>query len=334
MIADCKFTIRSIQSTICNLKSAISKEFVNTAFIFPGQGSQYVGMGQDLVTAYPEARTIFEQADATLGFALSALCFGGPEDVLTDTLNAQPALLTHGVAALRVLQKIQPDVMPAFVAGHSLGEYSALVAADAIEFTDALKLVRERGRVMKSAGEKNPGAMAAMIGIETAALEAVCAETGVQIANYNAPGQIVISGAKDSITRAVELAKARGAKRGILLAVSIASHSRLMESAAREFAAAVASTPIRTSKIPVISNVTALPLGTADGIRHELVAQLTSSVQWTKSIEYIAAQGVTRFVELGPKDVLAGLVRRIDKNLHAISVGEVASVKAFGEIIT
>jgi [acyl-carrier-protein] S-malonyltransferase len=288
-------------------------------------------MAQDLVAAYPDARAIFDQADATLGFAISSLCFNGPNDVLTDTINAQPALLTHGIAALRVLQTIKPDLAPAFVAGHSLGEYSALVAADALDFADALKLVRERGRVMKAAGEKTPGAMAALLGMDTAALEGVCAETGVQIANYNAPGQIVISGEKDALNRAVELAKARGAKRAIVLAVSIASHSRLMENAAREFANAVANTPMRAPKIPVISNVTAQPLSTVEEIRRELVAQLTSAVQWTKTIEYIAAQGVTTFIELGPKDVLAGLIRRINKGVHAVSVGDVASVKGFGE---
>jgi len=304
---------------------------VTIAFVFPSQGSQYVGMAQDLVAAYPDARAIFDQADATLGFAISSLCFNGPNDVLTDTINAQPALLTHGIAALRVLQTIKPDLAPAFVAGHSLGEYSALVAADALDFADALKLVRERGRVMKAAGEKTPGAMAALLGMDTAALEGVCAETGVQIANYNAPGQIVISGEKDALNRAVELAKARGAKRAIVLAVSIASHSRLMENAAREFANAVANTPMRAPKIPVISNVTAQPLSTVEEIRRELVAQLTSAVQWTKTIEYIAAQGVTTFIELGPKDVLAGLIRRINKGVHAVSVGDVASVKGFGE---
>jgi [acyl-carrier-protein] S-malonyltransferase len=250
---------------------------------------------------------------------------------LTDTINAQPALLTHSIAALRVLQTRQPALTPAFVAGHSLGEYSALVAADALEFADALKLVRERGRVMKAAGEKTPGAMAAVIGIDTAALEGVCAETGAQIANYNAPGQIVISGEKDALSRAVELAKTRGAKRAIVLAVSIASHSRLMENAAREFANAVAGTPMRAPKIPVISNVSAQPLTAVEQIRHELVTQLTSSVQWIKTIDYITAQGVTKFIEMGPKDVLAGLIRRINKDVHAVSIGDVASVKGVGE---
>jgi len=304
---------------------------VKTAFVFPGQGSQYVGMAQDLVAAYPEARAVFGEADAVLGVSLSQLCFNGPENVLTDTINAQPALLTHSIAALRVLQAIQRDAAPAFVAGHSLGEYSALVAADVVDFADALKLVRERGRVMKEAGGKTPGAMAAVIGMDDVALESVCREAGAQIANYNAPGQIVISGAKDTLDRAIALAKEHGARRVIPLAVSIASHSRLMEPAARAFGYAVAHTPMRAPKIPVISNVTALPLDTVEEIRHELVAQLTSSVQWIKSIEYIIAQGVTNFVELGPKDVLAGLIRRINKDAHAVSIGDVASVKAFGQ---
>lgn len=304
---------------------------MTVAFVFPGQGSQYVGMAQGLVSEYPEAREVFEQADRVLGTPLSSLCFSGPENILTDTLNAQPALLTHSIAALRVLQRRTQGAKPAFVAGHSLGEYSALVAADAMDFADALKLVRERGRVMKEAGEKSPGAMAAVIGMEDAALEAVCNEAGSQIANYNAPGQIVISGAKDALERAMALAKTRGARRTIPLAVSIAAHSRLMEPAARDFSKAVAQTPTRLPKVPVISNISARPLKTVEEIKHELVAQLTEPVQWVKSIEYMIAQGVTRFIELGPKDVLAGLIRRINPNVHAVSVGDVASVKAFVE---
>jgi [acyl-carrier-protein] S-malonyltransferase len=286
-------------------------------------------MAQDLVAHYPEARAIFDQADAALGFSISQLCFAGPDDVLTDTINAQPALVTHSIAALRVLQTLNRDIVPAFTAGHSLGEYSALVASGALDFADAVKLVRERGRAMKAAGEANPGAMAAVIGMDDAALKEVCDQAGAQVANYNAPGQIVITGAKDALDHAIALAKQRGARRVVPLAVSIASHSRLMEPAAREFANAVNATPMRAPQIPVISNVTALPLTTVDEMRRELIAQLTSSVLWTKSVESIIAQGVTRFIELGPKDVLAGLIRRINKDAHAISVGDVASVKGF-----
>ena len=304
---------------------------MKTAFIFPGQASQYVGMGQDLVAAYPQARTVFQEADARLGTALSVICFTGPENVLTDTLNAQPALLTHSVAVLRILQSVAPDLTPDFTAGHSLGEYSALVAADAIDFGDALMLVRARGRAMKAAGERNPGLMAAVLGMDNVTLESVCKETGAQIANYNAPGQIVISGARSDMERAMSLAKERGAKRVLPLAVSIASHSRWMESAASEFAETVSQTPLRTPRRPVISNVTAEPLDDVDAIRKELVVQLTASVQWTRSIEYMAARQVTKFIEVGPKDVLAGLVRRINKDVHAISIGDVASLKAFIE---
>jgi len=302
-----------------------------TAFVFPGQGSQYVGMAQDLAAAYPVAREIFTQADAVLGFPLSTLCFTGPDDALTDTINAQPALLTHSVAALAVLKSLQPNLSPYFCAGHSLGEYSALVAAGAIDFADALKLVRERGRVMKLAGEKNPGAMASVLGMDETPLEAVCQEAGAQIANYNNPGNIVISGTNEAIERASVLAKERGARRVIKLAVSIASHSRLMESAAREFATTVERTPIRAPKIPVVSNVTAQPMTELSQIKIELVLQLTSSVQWIKSVELMASQGVTHFTELGPKDVVAGMIRRINKDAHAVSIGDVASAKAFGE---
>jgi [acyl-carrier-protein] S-malonyltransferase len=304
---------------------------VKTAWVFPGQGSQYVGMGQDLVEAYPAARAVFDEADAVLRFRLSKLCFDGPENELTDTINAQPALLTHSVAVWRVLQSLGGNISPAFVAGHSLGEYSALVAADVMKFSDAVRLVHERGRAMKSAGERYPGVMAAMIGIGETDLEAICRETGSQIANYNAPGQIVISGAKEDMERALALAKARGARRVVPLAVSIASHSRWMESAAQEFAPAVERTPMRAPQVPVISNVTAQPLTSVEDIKKELVVQLTSSVQWVKSVEYMVEQGVTHFVELGPKDVIAGLIRRINKDVHAISVGDGGSIKAFIE---
>lgn len=301
------------------------------AFVFPGQGSQFVGMAKDLVEAYPEARAVFEQADRTLGFSLTQLCFDGPEATLTDTINAQPALVTHSIAVLRVLQSLKPDAMPAYVAGHSLGEYSALVAADALDFADAVKLVRERGRLMKEAGEKNPGAMASVLNMDESALEGVCSEAGAQIANYNNPGQLVISGTKQAIERAGALAKERGARRVIPLAVSIAAHSSLMEPAAREFAKAVDKTPMRAPRVPVISNVTAQPLTDVQAIKEDLVKQLTSAVQWIKSVEYMAAHGVTNFIELGPKDAVTGMVRRINTNVTAVSIGDVASVKAFVE---
>ncbi len=287
-------------------------------------------MGKTLAEGYPEARAVFEQADAALGFALSNLCWNGPETELTDTINAQPALLTHSIAALRVFQSVARDLAPAMVAGHSLGEFSALVTAGALDFADAVKLVRERGRTMKAAGAQNAGAMAAVIGMEEAVLEQVCREVGAQIANYNEPSQIVISGEQSAIEKAIELAKARGARRVIPLKVSIASHSRLMQDAAREFAGAVEKVTVKSPRLPVVSNVAAKPLANASEIKQEMIQQLTSSVQWVKSVNYLIAGGVDRFVELGPKDVLAGLIRRINSSVNAVSIGDAASMKAFG----
>ncbi len=302
---------------------------MDTAYIFPGQGSQYVGMAHDLVANYPVAKATFDEADAALGTYLSQLCFSGPDNVLTETINAQPAILTHSIAALRVIQSLDPDAAFSFVAGHSLGEYSALVAADVMDFADGVRLLRERGRVMKAAGDANPGMMAAILGLDLPVVEEVCRDSGAQISNHNAPGQLGISGSKADMERAITLAKERGARRVVPLAISIAAHSRWMERAAQEFNRAVQDTPMREPKFPVISNVTALPIGSVDEIRHELVTQLTVPVQWVKSVEYMVERSVTHFVEVGPKDVLAGLVRRINKDVHAVSIGDVASVKAF-----
>lgn len=309
---------------------------MNTAFIFPGQGSQYVGMGRDLYETHPEARALFDEADRILGFSLSELCFEGPEGELGDTVNTQPALLTVSVALLRMLDLEQLN--PATVAGHSMGEYTALVAAEALDFADGLKLVQERGRVMKEAGELNPGAMAAIIGLDAGMLEGICQEarhqfpaSSIQIANYNSPGQIVISGHKEALGQAMELAGERGAKRVIPLAVSIASHSPLMQPAADSFTSIVAQVDFHRPRVPVVANVTAAPITTVAEIRQELVEQLTSTVRWVESVQYMIAQGVTTFVEIGPKNVLTGLIRRIDKSVRTVNVENVAGMQAFLE---
>ena len=297
------------------------------AFLFPGQGSQFVGMGRELAEAYPEARSIFAQADDVLGIALSRLCFEGPEAELMDTGNAQPAILTHSIATLRTIEQVAPEIKPALVAGHSLGEFSALVAAGSLSFEDAVKVVRERGRLMKDAGQANPGGMAAIMPLGREVLDEVCKEastlTGkpVQVANDNSPGQIVISGDNAALEKAMELAKARGAKRVIRLQVSIASHSQLMAVAARSFRGALDGIPFAPADVPVVGNVYARPIQIID-VRDELEAQLTSPVRWTESVQYLAQQGVTTCIEIGPKDVLAGLVRRIDNTLAAMSVGD------------
>jgi [acyl-carrier-protein] S-malonyltransferase len=299
-----------------------------TAYLFPGQGSQAVGMGLALAQRYAVAQETFAEADAILGLPLARLCFEGPADALTSTRNAQPAILTASIAALRALQAERPDLLPAatVVAGHSLGEYSALVAAGSLTFADAVRLTRARGEAMALAGEQHPGSMAAILRLEDAQVAALCtqaaAESGdvVQVANYNSPGQVVISGGPAGVAAATALAKAAGG-RVMPLAVSIAAHSALMQPAVAAFATHVAATPFVAPHSPIIGNVQAQPLATVEEIRAELVAQLTSSVRWTASITAMIAAGVTRFVEIGPGAVLAGLVKRIAPNVETATVG-------------
>ncbi len=303
-----------------------------TAWVFPGQGSQFVGMARDLYEKFSSARLVLDAADSVLGIALSKLMFEGPEAELTDTLNAQPALLAHSIAALAALQQASGNSLPeaAYVAGHSMGEFSALVAAGALDFADGVKLVRARGEAMKRAGTERPGAMAAILGLDDSKIQEICRDAGaVQVANFNAPGQIVISGAKDAIERAVDGAKKAGAKRAIVLAVSIAAHSELMRPAMEEFRAAVTMTPLRSARVPVISNVTAQPMNEPNAFRQEMLAQLTSSVQWVKSVEWMETQGVTEFLELGAKDVLSGLNKRIAKNAPTRPIGTVEQIEKY-----
>ncbi len=288
-----------------------------TAYIFPGQGSQFVGMGQALADMHPVARATYAEADAILGIALSEICFRGPADVLTETRNAQPAILTTSIAAWRTLRALRPDLPPAACfAGHSLGEYSALVAAGALDFADAVRLTRTRGELMARAGERHPGSMAAVLKLDDGLVAALCAqaeaEAGevVQVANYNAPGQVVVSGGAAGVSVLMELVKKAGG-RPRALAVSIAAHSPLMRAAADDFAFHVNATPFRAPAAPVVGNLAACPLETPDEIRAELIGQLTGSVQWTGSVFKLHELGATRFVEVGPGEVLTGLVKRI-----------------------
>ncbi len=295
--------------------------------VFPGQGSQFVGMGVALAAASPAAKAVLEEADDLLGFSLSRLMAEGPADVLEDTWNAQPAILTVSVAALQAVRsglvEHSETLDVRFVAGHSLGEFSALVAADALSFADALKLVRERGGLMKEAGTTSPGGMAAILGLDDAAIEAVCAtasaEGGVVIpANRNCPGQTVISGEITALERAMELARATGAKRVARLGVSIASHSPLMARANAEFGVILENTRMLAPVVPVIGNVSAAPISAIEELREELRLQMERPVDWTGSVQAAIAGGSQSFIELGPGNVLAGLIKRIDRSSPAI----------------
>lgn len=311
----------------------------NSAFVFPGQGSQEVGMGKSLADAYASARTVFEQADDILGLSLSRLCFEGPEEELNDTINTQAAIFTASIAALKALQQAGYRVKPKFVAGHSLGEYSAYVAAGALSFEDGLRLVRERGRLMKMAGELNPGGMAAILKLDDETVAEICQKVTIegagalQVANYNSPGQVVISGHSAAIDRGIELAQAAGARKAVKLPVSIAAHSELMRVVADQFREAVDKTPLNLPETPIVANINAEPLNSLDAIREEMEGQLTSSVRWTASVGWMVGHGVTTFVEIGPKNVLAGLIKRIDKSVTTYTIGtaeEIASLLQTG----
>ena len=308
---------------------------MNRAFVFPGQGSQAVGMGRELAAAFTSAREVFEEVDDALGQTLTRLMFEGPEDELRLTENAQPALMAVSLAVVRVLERdagLRLADKARFVAGHSLGEYSALAAAGALSTADTARLLKRRGRAMQEAVPVDEGAMAALIGLDLETAAQVAAEAAQdQVcapANDNAPGQVVISGATAAVERAMELATARGARRAILLPVSAPFHCALMAPAADVMAEALAEAVILPPRIPVIANMTAAPVSDPEAARRLLVQQVTAMVRWRESVLYMKAEGVETLVELGVGKVLSGLTRRIDRELTAINAGTPDEVDA------
>jgi [acyl-carrier-protein] S-malonyltransferase len=297
-----------------------------TALLFAGQGAQTVGMGKDLAATFPTAKAWFDRANAALGYDLAAVCFNGPDAELTKTENAQPGIFLVSWVCFELLKERVAVAFEA-TAGLSLGEFTALTAAGAMSFEDGLRVVRQRGRFMQEACEATQGGMAAVIGLEEALTREVCAEAGVVLANLNCPGQLVISGETEKILKAVDLAKARGARRAIPLPVAGAYHSPLMASAQPKLEAELAKVKIEATRVPVISNVSALPYGRPNQIGAGLVEQVTSSVRWEESMRCLLNQGFTRFIELGPGTALSGFMKRINKEVQMLNVADVASLE-------
>jgi [acyl-carrier-protein] S-malonyltransferase len=301
------------------------------AYIFPGQGSQSVGMGRDLYDNFNSAKAIFEQADKVLEFPLSKLCFEGPEDELQLTINTQPALVTVSFACFKAIQETANGHLPvpAFVAGHSLGEYTALAASNVIDFSTAVYLARERGRLMYEAGLKQPGGMIAIIGLDEGLIAGICGETDTRIANYNCPGQLVISGEMANLPKAVELAQAKGASRIVPLQVSGAFHTPLMQSAKDGLSEILNTLDFHSPSVPIIANTTAQPMTAAEEIKTELTEQLCNGIQWQRSVEYMINDGVSTFIEIGPGRVLSGLIKRINRDVNTRNIGDVEAIKNF-----
>lgn len=304
-----------------------------TALLFAGQGAQTVGMGKDLAEASPTAKTWFDQANAALGYDLAAICFNGPDAELTKTENAQPGIFLVSWVCFEALKERVAITFEA-TAGLSLGEFTALTAAGAMSFADGLRVVRQRGRFMQEACDVTQGGMAAVIGLDEGPTREVCAEAGVVLANLNCPGQLVISGESEKILKAVDLAKAKGARRAIPLPVAGAYHSPLMASAQPKLEAELAKVSIEPTRVPVISNVSALPYGRPGSIATGLVEQVTSSVRWEESMRCLLNQGFTRFIELGPGTALSGFMKRINKDVQILNVADVASLETTVKALT
>lgn len=298
------------------------------ALLFAGQGAQTVGMGRDLAAQFSSAREWFDRANATLGYDLSRVCFEGPDAELTKTEHAQPGIFLVGWIAFQLLKEAVPGLRFEATAGLSLGEFTALAAAGGMSFEDGLRVVRQRGQFMQEACDATQGGMAAIIGLDEATTRAVCAEAGVELANLNCPGQIVISGAADRMAPACELARAKGAKKALPLPVAGAYHSQLMASAQPKLDRVLGGVTIRPPLVPVISNVTARPHGTPEEIHRRLVEQVTSSVRWEDSMRYLLAEGFTRFIELGPGRALSGFMKRIDPGAQILNVADVPTLQA------
>jgi [acyl-carrier-protein] S-malonyltransferase len=308
-----------------------------TAFLFPGQGSQMVGMGYSLATSNSQAAKVFAEADQLLGYQLSSICWDGPIKKLNHTIHTQPAILTHSIAALRLFKAKFPEYQPAFAAGHSVGEYSALVAAGALSFPQALRLVRARADAMNEASKRQPGGMAAILGLGLDEVDAICktripgTDGEVWIANDNCPGQVVIAGDRDAITHAGKYMAANGAHKVIPLAVSVASHCPLMATAKVDLEKTLDLVEISNPQVPVMGNTSALPLRNVRDVRTELSTQLTSRVRWTETIQYMINAGIRTFVEFGPGNVLTKLLRRIDRSVTGIALGDASSFVSLTE---
>lgn len=306
-------------------------EEIKAAYVFPGQESHSVGMGLDLYVHYSSAREVFDEVDKTLGFPLSRLCFEGPQEELRATINVQPAVLTTSIACLRAAQEVSENGLPppTFVAGHDIGAYTALVVAGALSLSDAVRLVRERGRLMNEAGQRTPGGMVSMTGMDAETVRDVCLSAGTEVAYIDAPDQVTITGTQEALTKARKLVQIKGARRVVPLRVSGPFYSPLMEPAMGRLRSAIAGFTFNKPSVPVVANVTAQPLTDLEAIKEELVSQITHSVKWQQSVENMIANGVTTFFEMGPGEVLTRLIKRISPGAQTFAISNAQTV---GEI--